>query len=374
MPSAVALTVDSALIYPAIISSGISGALVLTKNLHGKFTLDSHEGVQKFHVAPTPRIGGIALFGALVVAWLLGNATGGLLGLMLIAGLPAFLAGILEDLTKKVGVRERLLATMFSGLLACFVTGYHLKYVELPWVDDLFALTPFALAFTAFAVGGVANAINIIDGFNGLAGGVLMICFGMFGLIAWQVGDMQLVNLCLLLAISVAGFMLLNFPFGKIFMGDGGAYFMGFLLAWIGVLLPMRNTGVSPWASIVVCGYPIIETLFSMWRKIYRKGYHPGQPDRVHFHMLMYQRFSRALFFGQKTSLINGLTTLFIMPFALLCSTLGLVFYSSALQLKLSLLCCFAVYYLIYLRLTQFHWCLKPNKLTGAIRTLPLAD
>jgi UDP-N-acetylmuramyl pentapeptide phosphotransferase/UDP-N-acetylglucosamine-1-phosphate transferase len=279
---------------------------------------------------------------------------------MLIASAPAFAAGIIEDLTKKVGVRERLLATMLSGLIACLITGYSLTRSGLPVVDNLLSFLPLSIAFTAFAVGGFANAINIIDGFNGLAGGVLMICFGVFGLIAFQVGDMQLVNLSFLFLVCMAGFMLLNFPFGKIFMGDGGAYFMGFMLAWIGVMLPMRNHEVSPWASIVVCAYPIIETLFSIYRKIHRKGHHPGRPDSVHFHMLVYQRCSRALFFGKKGSLVNGLTTLFILPYALFCSLLGFMFYANTLLLVMALVGCSVVYYLIYLRLTQFRWCIKP--------------
>jgi UDP-N-acetylmuramyl pentapeptide phosphotransferase/UDP-N-acetylglucosamine-1-phosphate transferase len=355
------LVFDHVLIYSSISSATLSGIVVLSKRWHGRLTFDTAVGAQKFHTAPTPRIGGIALFGSLVVAWLLaGNATGGLLGLMLITGLPAFIAGTIEDFTKKLGVRERLVATIFSGFLASLFTGYRLDSIDVPFIDPILAFSPFAIAFTAFAVGGVANAVNIIDGFNGLAGVVLMICFGMMGLIAFQVGDIQLVNLCLISTVCVFGFMLLNFPFGKIFMGDGGAYFMGFMLAWTAVMLPMRNPSVSPWATVIVCSYPIIETLFSIWRKAHRKGSNPGQPDRVHFHMLVYQRMSRAMFFGRGSSLINGLTTLFILPFALMCSFSGVAFYSSTPMLVAALVCNFAVYYLIYLRLTQFRWCLRP--------------
>ena len=360
------LALDPSLVYVPISSATLSLAVVMSKRWHGKLTFDTEAGAQKFHTTPTPRVGGIALFGSLFVAWLLvGNLTGGLLGAMLIAGLPAFIAGLFEDLTKRVGVRERLVATMISGFLASMLTGYRLDFIDIPSFDHWLALAPVAVAFTAFAVGGVANAINIIDGFNGLAGAVLMVCFGMMGLIAYQVGDLQLVSICLLATFSVAGFMLLNFPFGKIFMGDGGAYFMGFMLAWTAVMLPMRNPSVSPWASVVICSYPIIETLFSIWRKANRKGYNPGQPDRVHFHMLVYQRVSRSVFFDHNASLVNGMTTLFILPFSLMCSLSGLLFYSSTSLLAGSMVINFAVYYLIYLRLTQFRWCLRPATLTA---------
>jgi UDP-N-acetylmuramyl pentapeptide phosphotransferase/UDP-N-acetylglucosamine-1-phosphate transferase len=363
-----AINFSVSMIYPLIVSLAISGILVLTKNLHGWFSLDTHEGAQKFHTLPTPRIGGVALFGAVITGlYTTSRETSGLLGLMIVAGLPAFIFGLLEDITKRVSVRKRLLATMFSGLLCSLFTGYHIDYIGISYVDYMFTFVPFSILFTAFAVGGVVNSINIIDGFNGLAGIVLVICFGMFGVIAWQIGDGQILELCILMSLSVCGFLFLNFPLGKIFMGDGGAYFIGFMLAWVAVMLPMRNPEVSPWTSLIVCSYPIIETLFSIWRKSFRNGHHPGQPDRVHFHMLIFQRVSRAIFFGRRTSFINGMTSIFIFPFALFCALPGFLFYSSTTLLFISFFAGSFLYYLIYLRLTQFSWCLMSANMKKAI-------
>ena len=101
--------------------------------------------------------------------------------------------------------------------------------------------------------------------------------------------------LALLYAALVLGFFLVNFPLGKIFLGDGGAYFCGFLLAALGVLLPARNPEVSAWTAILICAYPVIETLASMRRKARRDGHSVGQPDRVHFHMLAHRRYARRL-------------------------------------------------------------------------------
>ena len=114
----------------------------------------------------------------------------------------------------------------------------------------------------------------------------MMICFTALGLIAWQVGDLQLVQLCVIMTVVIAGFFVVNFPFGKIFMGDGGAYLLGFMLAWVAVMLPMRNPQVSVWAPLVVCGYPVIETVFSMGRRYWNKT-HAGQPDSAHLHSLI---------------------------------------------------------------------------------------
>jgi UDP-N-acetylmuramyl pentapeptide phosphotransferase/UDP-N-acetylglucosamine-1-phosphate transferase len=209
-----------------------------------------------------------------------------LLGPLLLASIPAFAAGLLEDLTKRVGVKTRLVATMASGALACWITGIALNRAGIPMVNDLLAWMPLAVLFTAFAAAGVANAINIIDGFNGLSSGAALIALAALGTIAGLEGDAPLVTLCAILAAAVAGFWLVNFPWGKLFLGDGGAYFVGFVLAWVAVLLLMRNPTVSAWTALLACGYPVIEVLYSMWRR-WRNKHSPGAPDCRHLHSLI---------------------------------------------------------------------------------------
>jgi UDP-N-acetylmuramyl pentapeptide phosphotransferase/UDP-N-acetylglucosamine-1-phosphate transferase len=346
---------------PGIISALASVLLVLTTRWHGKHSLDTIDGVQKFHCAPTPRIGGVGIFIGLIIAWILASRqVAQLLGFMLIASLPAFAAGMAEDLTKRVGVRERLFATFFSGVIAWWLTGYSLNQMHIIGLDALLLYMPVSVLFTAFAVGGVANSVNIIDGFNGLASGIILICFSAFAFIAWQAGDVVLVDLCMLLIIVIAGFFVINFPLGKIFMGDGGAYLLGFMLAWVAVMLPMRNPGVSSWASLMVCGYPVMETCFSMWRKYHRKGHHPGMPDNVHLHMLVYSRVSRVVFSKANPALKNGLTSVFIWPFSILCALIAMIWSSNTTGLICGFIVCMLLYRLIYLRLTQFVWCITP--------------
>ncbi|KZK75034.1 MAG: glycosyl transferase [Pelodictyon luteolum] len=314
---------------PAISSFAISLLIVLTSKWHGRHSYDTNEGVQKFHTSPTPRIGGLAMFPALIVAaLLLPQASGALLNSLIIAAIPAFSAGLIEDFTKKVSVRNRLLATMVSGLCAWWLTGYSLNRIEVIGIDVLLAWLPVSVSFTTFAVAGIANATNIIDGFNGLASGTVMICFGAFAMIAAEVGDLVLMQLCIALIIVIAGFFLLNFPFGKLFMGDGGAYLLGFLLAWVAVMLPMRNAGISKWSSLLVCSYPIIETLFSMARRYWNKS-HPGQPDSEHLHSLIKVKLVRRYFHFLPQSLRNGLVSPFCWIFAVATSSIAVMHYGS---------------------------------------------
>ena len=173
-------------------SFALSVLLVLTKRWHGALTMDHVDGVQKFHIAPTPRIGGVPIVLGLVVAW--GKSPADIQALItpiVFAGLPAFVFGVLEDITKRIGVMQRLLATMASGLLAWWITGDSLSRVDVWGLDWVLSFSLVSVPFTAFAVGGVANSINIIDGFNGLASTMATLAFIGYALIAWQVGDTQ---------------------------------------------------------------------------------------------------------------------------------------------------------------------------------------
>jgi UDP-N-acetylmuramyl pentapeptide phosphotransferase/UDP-N-acetylglucosamine-1-phosphate transferase len=327
----------------------VSLVLVLTKHTHGHFTMDNPGAVQKFHVDPTPRVGGIGIYLGLGLAWLLlpQGEVKRLLGTILIAGIPALLFGLVEDMTKRVGVLPRLLATMFSGALACTFSGVALSRLDVPLIDGLLAFGPVALLFTAFAVGGVANAINIIDGFHGLASGVLILALMVMAVLAYQVGDASLALVCLLMMAAVAGFWLVNFPWGKLFLGDGGAYFGGFALAWIAVLLPMRNPGVSPWASLLVCAYPFIEVIYSIFRRgLQRQS--PGEPDRLHLHSLVATQFIQKMVPRLAHDLQNAAVAPVLWIFAAVPAILAVQYASRTGLLALILLATAVVYHVAY--------------------------
>jgi UDP-N-acetylmuramyl pentapeptide phosphotransferase/UDP-N-acetylglucosamine-1-phosphate transferase len=282
--------------------------LVVTKRWHGALTVDHTDGVQKFHTAPTPRVGGVPIVLGLIVGWVKAPLdVKELLAPILLAGMPAFLFGVAEDITKRVGVMPRLLATMASGLLAWWITGYSLGRVDILGVDWLMQFAVVSVIFTAFAVSGVANSINIIDGFNGLASMMSTLAFVGYAMIAWQVGDMTLAGMSTVLAACVWGFFWVNWPFGKIFLGDGGSYFIGFSLAWVAVLLIERNSSVSAFAVLLVCVHPVTEVLFSIFRRR-MKQLHPGHPDRLHFHSLVKQRYVRRWFGGLSNAVRNSIT------------------------------------------------------------------
>jgi UDP-N-acetylmuramyl pentapeptide phosphotransferase/UDP-N-acetylglucosamine-1-phosphate transferase len=278
---------------------------------------------------------------------------------MLLAGIPAFAFGLAEDVTKKVGVLPRLLATTFSGFLAWYITGVAMQDTGVPPLDWLLSFMPVAVLFTAFAVGGVANAINIIDGFNGLAAGSLVIMLGAMGWIALNVGEPAIATVCFLVASCALGFGALNWPLGKVFLGDGGAYLLGFVLAWMAILLPMRSPQVNAWTTMLVCAYPVLEVGFSVCRRRKRVGSHPGQPDKAHLHHFLHRRLVRPYASHLSPTLQNGLTSPLCWLFAALPAGWAVVFARNTVMLAVGLGLAIFTYAVIYARLTQFRWCLS---------------
>ena len=325
---------------------------------------DDHDlqGVQKFHDGAMPRVGGLAVvFGLMALAaWIALSRSGPAadIALMLACGMPALLAGLAEDITKPVGIKTRLLATATSGALAFFLLGAQLSEVQLPGLDWLMSFTLFSLLFTMLAVAGVANAVNIIDGYNGLASVVVMISLLSLAYVGWQVGDNLVVSVALAGVGALLGFFVWNWPRGLIFLGDGGAYFIGYLVAVLSFLLVARHRGVvSPWYPFLLFIYPVFETLFSVWRKRVVRGASPGVPDGLHLHMLIFRRLVRWAV-GRRDAasltLRNSLTAPYLWLLSSLAAVPATLFWREphVLQVFVALFC--VLYVWLYLRLVRF--------------------
>lgn len=276
--------------------AAVCGMIMLTKSWHGPFTFDTEIGPQKFHDKATPRIGGTALFcGFWIAALVSSSETWDLLLPLGLSGAIAFLAGSSEDLWKKTHPALRLAATAGTALSFCLITGIGITRLDIPLADLFLAFPVVSVTFTVFAIAGLMNAINIIDGFHGLASGSVLLMIGAFGVVSAAVGDEHLLLVTLVIGAVMLGFLVFNFPFGNLFLGDGGAYVSGFWLASVAVMLPSRNLDVSPWLSLLIVAYPVIETLYSILRKTLRRGRHPLEPDELHLHMLVHRSFARLI-------------------------------------------------------------------------------
>lgn len=330
--------------------------LVLTQKWHGRFSLDSTQGIQKAHTCATPRVGGLAIvLGVWLACWLATDAEKSTLHPLLLSSIPAFVFGLAEDLTKKVGVMVRLLATMSSGALGWWLTDISITSVDIGFLNPVLAVGVISVAFTAFAVGGVANAINIIDGFNGLVSYFVILALLGVGAIAMNVQDTPLAVSCLVISSAVLGFGLVNWPWGKLFLGDGGSYFLGFALAWCCVLLIERHPSISAFAVLLVCIHPVTEVLLSIYRRKLRNS-NLGQPDRLHLHNLVMRRVVRNRM--QVGSGYANAVTGMVLPMM----SLPAVFLAYAVQDNTPMaafLCLLFIlgYVALYARLVRFYWC-----------------
>lgn len=352
--------------------------IIRYRHLHEHLSGDHDlNGPQKFHQGSVPRIGGLAVYVALwitvFVAYLKNPALAVFLGLILIAAFPVTAIGLTEDMTKRIGVKPRLIAGFISGALLLYFFTITSIRIGVWGFDAIFLNVWVAAIFLSFACSGLANAYNIIDGFNGLASMVGIISTVAIAFVASKVGDLVLVYGAIIFIGALLGFFIWNYPRGHIFLGDGGAYLIGFVIAALSILLVHRNPGVSPWFALLVNSYPIFETLFTIWRRLVHQGKNPGLPDGAHFHSLIYRRILRCAHANRQVSinilkphhhyLFNANTS----PYLWLISSIGvipaLLFWQSTPLLIASFVFFIAIYIYCYNSIVQLRrpwWLGKP--------------
>jgi UDP-GlcNAc:undecaprenyl-phosphate GlcNAc-1-phosphate transferase len=287
------------LLFSFLISFFINFLLIRFLYLHINFSGDTElNGPQKIHTMIVSRAGGLGIFISVVISSFILLAEQYseplILSTIVMCFTPAFIIGFLEDIKKSISVNIRLFGVVLSVFLCCYSLSCWVTKVQIPGIDWLLSLPIISILFTVFGLTGLANAYNIIDGFNGLSSMTAMLVLLALSYVAFQVNDITLVTTSLIFFCSILGFFLWNYPKGLIFLGDGGAYFIGCVIGITSTLLTARNSTVSPWFVLLISIYPIFETLFSIWRRRIHQNKNPSLPDRLHLHSLIYKRLIRS--------------------------------------------------------------------------------
>lgn len=307
---------------------------------------------QKFHEDPDiPRIGGFAiLLGmgtaiyTIMPAYLTIN-----IHLLLAVIFLAFLSGLTEDIVKNIPPFYRLSFSFLAALCTCLLFDSGFYYSGLSWIDlNILASTWIAYPIAIFMIGGVMHSINIIDGYNGLALGISAMALICLSLIAMKVEYYDLVFLNIYLLGAILGVMLFNYPWGKLFMGDGGAYMIGFIIAINSLLLVNNNMQVSPWFPLMVVAYPVWETIFSIFRKKFIMKTSPTKPDGYHLHMLIYKGIIKRLMPKQETWLQNSAVAPVLWCFSLVSMIPAMLLWNNTLLLFISGFIFIGFYCLVY--------------------------
>lgn len=350
--------------------------VVRTAKLHAHISSDADtSGPQKFHASPVPRIGGVGIVAGLGAVTLaiapLHQEAAVTAALLLLCGLPAFAAGLIEDVTKRVSPRVRLAATAVSAVLATWFLDAVITRTDIPGLDWVVASAVGAALLTVFAVTGIANSVNIIDGFNGLASMCVVIMLAALAYVAFQVGDALLVTLALAGIGAVMGFFIWNFPAGLVFLGDGGAYFLGFFTSELLIMLLVRNPDeVSPLFALLVCVYPVFETVFSIYRRKFLRSTPPSMPDGIHLHSLIYRRVLRWTVGENDAKALtrrNSMTSPYLWSLCMVSVVPAVLFWNSTVLLACCLVGFGLGYVLLYWRIVRFkspRWLRYPSAIT----------
>lgn len=324
---------------------------------------------QRFHKGHVPRLGGAAMLLACILGWawmivaepVFAIPTGFVLTPQLATSwsLVALLgagAGLAEDLTSSLSPRWRLGATLLAGVAAVWLLGVRIERLDVPALDVLIQQPWVGAVLAAFAIAGLPHAFNLIDGYNGLASSVAIICCLALAYVALQVGDRQLAAMAIALAGATTGFLLWNYPRGLLFAGDGGAYLWGVVIALIAILLVQRHPQVSAWFPMLLLIYPVWETVFSVYRKLAR-GQSPGLADALHFHQLIYRRIAREVFEddeARRMLMRNNRTSPYLWGFTLLTVIPASLFWRSTGLLAGFCLLFVVSYVYAYTRIVRF--------------------
>jgi len=347
---------------------------------------DAYESVRKLHPNPVPRLGGA---GIIISAWFVASLlnhqnepTGSWLLSLLIVCLPAFLVGLGEDLTGRFSPAVRLCGMVVSGWLVWLVLQIGIFRIDIPFSDYVLASSlSEGLAFTSsasipnpsgldlatlevlpwflltmLALVTITNGINLIDGLNGLASFSAITMLLGLGAVAFSVGDSLIASSAFVIAGSVAGFFVWNWPRGYLFLGDGGAYLLGCLLGVLSIALVQRNHAVSAWFAVLLLAYPLMEVAFSVWRRRLVKGRPAGLPDASHLHHLIYRRLIRFTI-GKSPAESRLMRNAFAAPYLWIMNSFAVfpavAFFDQAHWLAACLLLFVGLYIWFYLRIVR---------------------
>ncbi len=235
------------------------------------------------HTVPTPRMGGLAIFGAFLLGYMLFARTSIQMLSILIGGFIIVLIGIFDDI-KPVRARTKLLFQLIAACVVVFYGNIVLNRMDVLGLNIVFP-SPLNYLVTIIFIVSITNAINLIDGLDGLASGVSSIYFTTIAIIAFVLNKMQGLDtiLSLIMLGSTLGFLLHNFHPAKIFMGDTGSLFLGFTISVIALLGFKATTLTSLIIPILILSIPIFDTAFAIFRRLL-KGEKISTPDKDHFH------------------------------------------------------------------------------------------
>jgi len=310
--------------------SMVTNLIIIIFFARGMFRISKRNdinAVQASHQIPAARLGGISIFVALIGAAMpfIGSSnTWPNYPLLLLSSFPVFVIGLCEDLGYFVSPRLRLLAALLSGVVFVSLFSVWLPRTDIPVLDSAIQWAPFGIVFSLFIATGISHSFNLIDGLNGLAGFTAVGAALSLSMIAHQEGLVEIRDVLIVLSGAILGFLIFNFPFGKIFLGDAGAYVTGHMLFWVAILILYASPAVTPFAMLLIFFWPVADTLLAIARRVYF-GAKISEPDRLHFHQLVMRGVEIVVLGRKRRRIANPLATMLMLPLILFPMVAGVL-------------------------------------------------
>ena len=242
---------------------------------------------RKVHSVPMPRLGGLGIYGGFLLGYMIFGEHTSTMNSILIGSFILIIVGMIDDI-KPMKASHKLLGQLVSSLVVVFYGQLLLK--DISFFGMYFGFGIFSYPITILFILGCINCLNLIDGLDGLAAGISTIFFLTIGIIAYFQGRIGLpVVLTFIMFGSTLGFLIHNFNPAKIFMGDSGSMFLGFIISVITLLGFKTIISTSIIIPLCILIVPILDTLCAILRRKL-KGESIGTPDKSHFHHQLLRR------------------------------------------------------------------------------------
>ncbi len=331
-----------------------------TEAKHIALTGDHVQSQQpKLHKKSVPRIGGIGIYVALLTAAFsrkifVNDDSANIILESLLFFLPIFFVGLAEDLIKNLSTVFRLSACLITSIITAHVVDVAIIRSDFFLLDNLLSIYCFSLIFTGIAITGLTNSYNLIDGLNGLSSLTSIMTLTALGYVSYKLNSFEILLFTCIVMGAILGFLFFNFPKGLIFLGDNGAYLIGFLISIICIALSKKHQEISPWFFILINAYPIADTLFSIYRRLFKLGCKSiMRADGAHLHTLLYRRCFSSENVDFRLS-GNATASIFILPLPTSAILVALIFWQNKIILLASCLIFFITYIYVYMTLVKF--------------------
>lgn len=288
---------------------------------------------RKIHQNPIPRLGGIGIWFStcltmgILILWFWNYPHGNALSGIFAGSTIIFVVGVIDDV-KGLSPKIKLVFQFIAAIVA-YIYGVQIVALDFPFVEGVYKLGLFSLPITVIWIVAISNALNFIDGVDGLAGGVTAISALTLGVVAYYTQQPVAALVAAVIAGTMVGFLAYNFHPAKIFMGDSGALFCGFVLASIAVTGVLKTVTVTILLPIIILSVPILDITYSVFRRLAkRKSPFIADGDHIHHRLIkagVSQNRTIMVFYficiasgAIATSFVGGIRTYLILLIALI--------------------------------------------------------